>query len=85
MWSQPVIRPGDFSQEPFRAVSNTAALHRTEDQLVGAGRGVRRGCLSTFRVRFSHADEPRDDGWHSGPDPLHPSTPTERATRHAMT
>jgi hypothetical protein len=63
-WTQPVIRLGDFAQDPFRAAANTPRLHAAFDQLVGAGRWVPRGSLGTFPIRFPHPDAPGDDGWH---------------------
>src|SRR5258708_36282057 len=41
-WTRPVIRLGDFAQEPFRQAVNTAALHSAFDELVGVGRWVPR-------------------------------------------
>jgi Phytanoyl-CoA dioxygenase (PhyH) len=63
-WTRPVIRLGDFAQEPFRAAVNTPRLRAAYDQLVGRGRWLPRGSLGTFPVRFPHPDEPGDDGWH---------------------
>jgi hypothetical protein len=63
-WTQPVIRLGGFSQQPFYEAANTPALHAAFDQLVGAGRWVPCLGLGTFPVRFPHPDEPGDDGWH---------------------
>lgn len=63
-WTQPVIRLGDYAQEPFRAAVNTPCLHRAFDQLVGAGRWLPRGSLGTFPVRFPSAEDPGDAGWH---------------------
>ncbi|WP_426752947.1 phytanoyl-CoA dioxygenase family protein [Myxococcus sp. Y35] len=63
-WKQPVIRLGDYSQEPFRLAANTPRLRGVYDQLVGAGRWLPRGSLGTFPVRFPSADAPGDDGWH---------------------
>jgi hypothetical protein len=63
-WAEPVIRLGQFTQEPFRAAANTPRLHAAFDQLVGTDRWVPRGALGTFPVRFPHPDEPGDDGWH---------------------
>lgn len=45
-WTKPVIRLGDYSQEPFRRAANTAILHRAFDQLVGAGRWLPRGVFA---------------------------------------
>lgn len=63
-WTQPVIRLGMFSQPPFIAAANTARLHAAFDQLVGPGRWRRPAAMGTFPVRFPHAGDPGDAGWH---------------------
>ena len=63
-WTRPVIRLGQYDQPPFMAAANMPVLHRAFDQLVGAGRWLRRGSLGTFPVRFSSVVDPGDAGWH---------------------
>jgi hypothetical protein len=63
-WIRPVIRLGMYGQEPFARAANTPALHKAFDQLVGAGRWLRRPNLGTFPIRFPSADDPGDTGWH---------------------
>lgn len=63
-WTRPVIRLGDFAQEPFRQAVNTAALHSAFDELVGVGRWVPRQSVGGFPIRFPHPDDPGDTGWH---------------------
>ncbi len=63
-WTRPVIRLGDFVQEPFRQAVNTAVLHAAFDELVGVGRWVPRASLGGFPIRFPHRDDPGDTGWH---------------------
>lgn len=63
-WTQPVIRLGEYAQEPFRRIANTPILHHAFDQLVGPGRWMPRGSLGSFPVRFPSNDEPNDTGWH---------------------
>ena len=63
-WTQPVIRLGDFAQEPFRQAANTPALHAAFDALVGDGRWAPRQSLGGFPVRFPHPSDPGDTGWH---------------------
>jgi hypothetical protein len=63
-WTRPVIRLGDYAQEPFRRAANTPALHAAFDRLVGKGRWLPRGSLGTFPVRFPSPDDPGDAGWH---------------------
>lgn len=76
-WTRPVIRLGDFPQEPFRHAVNTAMLHSAFDEVVGAGRWVPRQSLGGFPVRFPHPDDPGDTGWHLDasfpPDPPAPT------------
>jgi len=55
-WTRPVIRLGDFAQEPFRQAVNTAVLHTAFDELVGVDRWMPRQSLGGFVVRFPHPD-----------------------------
>lgn len=64
-WTQPVIRLGDYAQEPFRKIVNMPSLHNAFDQLVGAGRWLRRTSLGTFPIRFPSPADPGDTGWHA--------------------
>jgi hypothetical protein len=64
-WKRPVIRLGDYGQEPFRQAVNTPLLHAAFDRLVGAGRWQPRSSLGTFPIRFPSPDEPGDAGWHA--------------------
>jgi Phytanoyl-CoA dioxygenase (PhyH) len=73
-WTRPVVRLGDFAQEPFRQAANTALLHAAFDELVGAGRWVPRTGLGGFVVRFPHPADPGDTGWH-----IDASFPPERS------
>ena len=63
-WTKPVIRLGDYAQEPFRKAVNNEMLHKAFDQLVGKGRWLPRNSLGTFPVRFPSNEEPNDTGWH---------------------
>ena len=63
-WTRPVVRLGYYGQEPFRQAVNTPLLHAAFDQLVGRGRWHPRRDLGSFPVRFPHADDPGDAGWH---------------------
>ncbi len=63
-WTRPVIRLGDFAQEPFQQAVNTPALHAAFDELAGVGRWIPRQSLGAFVVRFPHPDHPGDTGWH---------------------
>lgn len=63
-WTRPVIRLGDFAQEPFRHAVNTIALHSAFNELVGEGRWLPRQSLGGFPIRFPHPEDPGDTGWH---------------------
>jgi len=78
-WTRPVIRLGDLGQEPFRQASNTAVLHAAFDELVGVDRWVPRGKLGGFPIRFPHAEDPGDTGWH-----VDASFPPDRAVEAAQ-
>ena len=63
-WTRPVIRLYDYAQPPFAAAVDTAVLRAAFDRLIGVGRWQRRRSLGTFPIRFPHADDPGDTGWH---------------------
>lgn len=63
-WKAPVVRLGGYDDLPFREAASTPRLYAALDQLVGAGAWVPPSGLGTFPVRFPHADEPDDTGWH---------------------
>lgn len=64
-WQSPVIRLGDYAQQPFRQAVNTPRLRAAFDQLVGVGRWLPRFSLGTFPIRFPHPEDPNDAGWHA--------------------
>lgn len=63
-WAAPVIRLGEFAQEPFKQAANTPVLLEAFDQLVGPGNWLPRMSLGSFPVRFPHPEQPNDTGWH---------------------
>ena len=63
-WTKPVIRLGQYGQQPFAMAANTPILHQAFDQLVGKDRWQPRMSLGTFPVRFPSPDDPGDAGWH---------------------
>ena len=63
-WTKPVIRLGEYRQEPFRKAVNMPVLHEAFDQLAGKGRWQPRYSLGTFPVRFPSNEDPGDAGWH---------------------
>ena len=64
-WSRPVVRLGDYPQEPFRRAANTPALHAAFDALVGRDRWIARSSLGGFPIRFPSDLDPGDTGWHA--------------------
>jgi hypothetical protein len=74
-WDRPVVRLGDFAQEPFRRAVNSPRLLAAFDEVVGVGRWVPRESLGGFPIRFPHADDPGDTGWH-----IDASFPPEQGT-----
>lgn len=64
-WTRPVVRLGDYAQEPFRQAVNTPLLHAAFNQLVGRGRWLARSSLGTFPIRFPSPADPGDAGWHA--------------------
>ena len=63
-WTRPVVRLGQYGDEPFNKAANGPVLHTAFDQLVGKGRWRPRRNLGTFPVRFPSPDDPGDAGWH---------------------
>ncbi|MGW2747265.1 phytanoyl-CoA dioxygenase family protein [Streptomyces sp. NPDC001450] len=63
-WQDPVVWVPGMAQGPFAAAPNSPALHEAFDALVGAGRWEPRYSLGSFPLRFPHAEEPDDAGWH---------------------
>lgn len=51
-WTKPVIRLGNYGQQPFRDAANNPILRSAYDQLVGAGRWTPQNTLGTFPIRF---------------------------------
>lgn len=63
-WNQPVIRLGEYFQEPFQQAANTPQLLAAYDELAGAGNWLPRMSLGSFPIRFPSQEEPNDTGWH---------------------
>ncbi|HVI03312.1 MAG TPA: phytanoyl-CoA dioxygenase family protein, partial [Enhygromyxa sp.] len=63
-WTEPVVRLGERTEEPFVAAANTDVLHAAFDLLVGEGQWLPRRSLGSFPIRFPCAKPPIDDGWH---------------------
>lgn len=63
-WTEPVIRLGMFTEEPFMKSVNSPRLHHIFDQLVGAGRWQPCRSVGTFPARFPSVKESTDTGKH---------------------
>jgi hypothetical protein len=63
-WTEPVVRLGMYSQEPFIESINSPELHLAFNQLVGADRWIRCRSVGTFPVRFPANRQPNDTGKH---------------------
>lgn len=63
-WTQPVVRLGMYTQQPFIDSVNTPRLHIAFDQLIGAGRWIPCRSVGSFPVRFPSDQQPSDTGRH---------------------
>lgn len=63
-WTEPVIRLGMYTQQPFIESLNTQRLHKAFDQLIGNGKWVPCRSVGTFPVRFPSDKKPNDTGKH---------------------
>lgn len=63
-WTQPVVRLGMYTQEPFVQAANTDVLHRAFNRLAGEGRWLPCRSMGSFPVRFPSPRDPGDTGWH---------------------
>lgn len=63
-WTEPVIRLGMYTQQPFVESLNGENLHVVFDQLIGKDRWIPCRNVGTFPVRFPSDKEPNDTGKH---------------------
>lgn len=63
-WVKPVYWVGTMAQPPFAEAATAPVLLDALDTLVGPGRWQPRRELGAFPLRFPHAEEPDDAGWH---------------------
>jgi hypothetical protein len=63
-WKQPVARIIGAGDPVFAEVINTPRLDAAYDTLVGPGRWVPRNNIGYVVIRFPHAEDPGDAGWH---------------------
>lgn len=63
-WTEPVIRLGMYTQQPFVESVNSKKLHSIFDQLVGKDRWIPCRSVGTFPIRFPSVRQPNDTGKH---------------------
>ena len=63
-WTEPVIRLGMYSQQPFVDSVNSPELYQVFDQLIGADQWIPCRSVGTFPVRFPSEKAPNDTGKH---------------------
>jgi len=63
-WTEPVIRLGMYSQEPFIKSLNTPSLYALFDALLGTNTWIPCKSVGTFPVRFPSNKPPNDTGKH---------------------
>src|SRR5690606_11975682 len=63
-WTEPVIRLGMYTQQPFIESLNTHKLHSAFNQLVGEDKWIPCRSVGTFPVRFPSDQQPNDTGKH---------------------
>jgi hypothetical protein len=63
-WTRPVHWVPGMAQEPFAQAVNAPVLLNAFDALIGPGRWMPRREIGAFPLRFPHAEEPDDAGWH---------------------
>lgn len=63
-WTEPVVRLGMYTQQPFIDSVNTPKLHAAFDQLIGVDKWIPCRSVGTFPVRFPSGNQPNDTGKH---------------------
>lgn len=63
-WTEPVIRLGMYTNEPFVKSVNTPKLHNAFNQLIGKNKWIPCRSVGTFPVRFPSDQQPNDTGKH---------------------
>lgn len=63
-WSEPVIRLGMYTQQPFVDSLNTEKLYSAFNQLIGENKWIPCRSVGTFPVRFPSVKHPNDTGKH---------------------
>lgn len=63
-WTEPVIRLGMYTQQPFVNSLNTEKLYSAFNQLIGENKWIPCQSVGTFPVRFPCDRQPEDTGKH---------------------
>jgi len=63
-WTEPVVRLGMYTQQPFVDSVNTPTLQSIFNQLVGLDKWIPCQSVGTFPVRFPCEKQPNDTGKH---------------------
>ncbi|WP_215239219.1 phytanoyl-CoA dioxygenase family protein [Dyadobacter helix] len=63
-WTEPVIRLGMYTQQPFIDSLNNKELHFIFNQLIGEDKWIPCRSVGTFPVRFPSVHQPNDIGKH---------------------
>lgn len=63
-WTEPVVRLGMYTQQPFIDSVNTSKLYSAFNQLIGADKWIPCQNVGTFPVRFPSGKQPNDTGKH---------------------
>jgi hypothetical protein len=63
-WTEPVIRLGMYTQQPFIDSLNTEKLYSAFNQLIGEDKWIPCRSVGTFPVRFPSDQQPTDTGKH---------------------
>ena len=63
-WTEPVIRLGMYTQDPFIKSVNTLQLHSAFNKLVGVDKWIPCRSVGTFPIRFPSVQQPNDIGKH---------------------
>jgi hypothetical protein len=63
-WTEPVVRLGMYTQQPFIDSVNTLKLYSAFNQLIGAGKWIPCRSVGTFPVRFPCGKQPNDTAKH---------------------
>lgn len=63
-WTEPVVRLGMYTQQPFIDSVNTPRLYAAFNQLIGESKWIPCRSVGTFPIRFPSNKQPNDTGKH---------------------